>query len=913
MHYSSFSLNGTWEMAYAEAKYIGTDEPQFTGYPIADAVPGYWEDMTDRFSYSPICGALRINPEYGAQRYPIADTAPDMALPTVPGNFFYRRSFLCESIDAPAALYFAGVQNAVSVWLNGCYLGRHEGYSTPFEMVIPSDVLKDGENILVLSVSNIGLTGFDGEDVSGLTNRAASQYTGGITGDVELRVYDSPLRDVYVLVSEDCSQIHACVEAAGATEFSWAVYDENTCLMQGTAAGDFSFDASQLLKWTPETPKLYTLALHFQDSVLKRAFGVRRLTAEGVGLRLNGTPYYLRGACEHCYYPLTVHPSHDLSYYKGVIRKLKELGFNFIRFHTHIPAEEYMQAADELGMLMQVESPNYTSLEEYRQIVRFCRRHTSVVIYCCGNELEMDEPFIAYLQQCAEAVHTGTDALYSPMSALRGVEYFWQRDVKDEHVVNTPFRRHPVRQETLNTFCDLYNSYSLALNSYSSLSANPEKVDSWSVLYNKPRLSHETCIHGTYTDLSLESRYEGTLVGKTDMFPSLRRHLAAKGLLHKAPLFFKNSSEWQRRLRKHCFESTRLSKTLAGYDFLGPIDTHWHTFGYDVGMMNEFYELKPGESARNVRMYNGPTVLLTDLGTDMVFTAGKEIAIGIHVSHFGAETLHNAVLNLRLTADGKLITSRKVTLDTIVCGSVAKLHDLHAQLPAVEKPAAMRLYATLECGDTYAENEWELYMFPEATADPGNLIVADTMDEDTLKAALKSGSDVLLLSSEPFVSLPTSFQIALAGRTAGNLATVISDHPALGAMPHDGFCGWQFRRLLEGGKAVCFNDTDIPFDPIIEVASSHKYAIPQGILFEYNVFGGRLLVCGFRFDEKNPAAQWLKAQLIRYAQSEEFDPVHRLSEEQFTELIHGKLLKAAENTNLAFNPNDKAAKRKNKK
>ena len=913
MHYSSFSLNGTWEMAYSETVYAGTEEPVFSGFPIEHAVPGYWEDMIDLFAYAPFYGSLKINPEYGTQRYPIADTAPDMALPTVLGNFFYRRSFLCESIDAPAALYFTGVQNAVSAWLNGIYIGRHEGYSTSFELPVSGDALKIGENTLVLSVSNIGLTGFDAEDVSGLTNRAACQYTGGITGDVELRVYESPLRDMYVLVSEDCSRIIAHVETDGAAAFSWSVYDGAKCLLQGTAEGDFSFDTQELQRWSPESPKLYTLELRCGDAILRHSFGVRRLSADGVGLRLNGVPYYLRGACEHCYYPLTVHPNHDLSYYRTVVRKLKELGFNFIRFHTHIPTEEYMQAADELGMLMQVESPNYASVEEYRQIVRFCRRHTSVVIYCCGNELEMDEPFIDYLQQCASAVHAGTDALYSPMSALRGVEYFWQRDVKDDHVVMTPFRRHPVRQEKLNTFCDLYNSYTLALNSYSSLSANPEKVDSWSVLYNKPRLSHETCIQGTYTDLSLASRYEGTLVGKTDMFDSLRRHLSAKGILHKAPLFFRNSSEWQRRLRKHCFEATRLSKNLAGYDFLGPIDTHWHTFGYDVGMMNEFYELKPGETLRNVRMYNAPTVLLTDLGTDMVFTAGKEMNVGIHVSHFGAQRLCDAALNLRLSMDGKLLACQKITVSAVECGSVEKLYDLRVQLPDVENPGAMRLYATLECGDTYAENEWELYLFPEVTADPGNLVVADTMDEETLKAALKAGSDVLLLSSGPFVSLPTSFQIALAGRTSGNLATVITDHPAMAGMPHDGFCGWQFRRLLEGGSAVSFNDLSVPFDPIIEVASSHKYAIRQGILFEYNVLGGRLLVCGFRFDDHNPAAKWLKAQLIRYARSEDFDPTHTLSEEQFHSLIHGKLQKAAANSNLAFNPNDKAAKRKNKK
>ena len=93
-------------------------------------------------------------------------------------------------------------------------------------------------------------------------------------------------------------------------------------------------------------------------------------------------------------------------------------------------------------------------------------------------------------------------------------------------------------------------------------------------------------------------------------------------MLEKAPLYFNNSSEWQRRIRKHCFEETRLCNNLAGFDFLGPIDTHWHTFGYDVGMMNEFYELKPGETVRNVLMYNSPTIVLNDLKTKYNYYSG---------------------------------------------------------------------------------------------------------------------------------------------------------------------------------------------------------------------------------------------------------------------------------------------------
>ena len=915
MLYHSFSLNGAWEMSYSENKFTGTENPwnSKNSYLVKQAVPGYWEDMTEDFALAPFFCSLKINPEFGQQHYPIAGVAPDMALPNIMGNFYYRRSFCCEGVDLPAALYFAGVQNACSVWLNDVYLGRHEGYSTPFEMEIPEGLLRDGENTIVLSVSNIDLTGYEGEPVSGLTNRAANQYTGGITGDVELRVYKSALRDAAVVISKDCSRACVRVEAKRATAFQWAVYDGETKRMQGEAQGDFEFSTDGLAYWTPEDPVLYTLKITCGDAVLTRNFGVRRLTAEDVHLYLNGKPVYLRGICEHCYFPETVHPTHDIHFYRNVIRTVKKLGFNFIRFHTFVPAEEYMQAADELGILMEVESPNNTTVEEWQQIIRFCRRHTSVIMYSCGNELQMDDPFIAHQCRCADAVHSNTDSLFSPMSAMRGLEYNWMEEDQKPQLKHEPFTHHPRRLQTVGQFSDVYNSYTLGLTSYNSLDADVQKLDDWSRVYQKPRLSHEICIHGCYTDLSLTRRYEGTRIGKTDMFDSIRRHLQSKGLLEKAPLYFKNSSEWQRRLRKHNFEAVRLCRNLAGFDFLGPIDTHWHTFGYDVGMMNEFYELKPGETVRNVRMYNSPTVLLTDLGTDFSFTAGQKLKCGVYVSHYGQEKLQNAVLNIRLTIGGKRIYSHNKVLKSIDFGTVDKLHDIDITLPESTNPAEMKLYVTLECGDTYAENEWELYLFPKITAvEIGDLLVSDGMELKELEDALEAGKTVLLLGSKPFTSLPTSFQMALAGRTSGNLATVISDHPVMEKLPQEGFCGWQSRRLLEGGSAGCFEADAVPFDPILEVGSTHKYAIRQSALFEFRALNGKLLVCSLRFEETDPAAVWLKSHLIAYANSKAFDPIHWIDGSQLHALAEGTVVKTAANSNFAFNMNDKTAIRRKK-
>jgi len=910
MTYKSFNLNGSWEMAYTPNAYVSEVLPEFEFVLIDNAVPGYWEDMKDKFTCAPFYRELKVNPAFGNQKYPISSTAPDMALPNYMGNFFYKRSFEWSGKAKNAFIHFAGVQNTARVWLNGVYLGCHKGYSTPFDVTIPDGALIDGTNTVVISVSNLPMAGYGGNLISGLTNRAANEYTGGICGNVELRVKTSPLTDGYYVVSDDCKNIDIKLKMDYRDTVIWELLDGETVIKNGKSSGDFTISAEGLDLWTPENPRLYTVRVYCGDGNLDISLGVRRFKADGQKFRLNGKPCFLRGVCEHCYFPETIHPNHDENYYRSIVKRLKELGFNFIRFHTYIPEEEYMKAADELGMLLHVESPNNTTFEEWKEIVRFCRKHPSVVIYCCGNELLIDEPFIAHLKKCADEVHEGTDALFSPMSALRGVEYHWEESNMTKAAVKEPFYHCPDRLEVLSKFSDMYSSYANELLSYESLKADPVIIDMWGdKVYKKPRVSHEICIDGTYTDLSLEARCQNMPSGQTKMFSSIREHLKDKGVLNNAPLYFKNSSMWQSKIRKYCFEATRRCNNMAGFDFLGPIDTHWHTFGYDVGMMNEFYELKPGETVRNVLMYNSSTVLLNDLGLKVNYESGEKIKGNILVSYFGESDLEEADFILRLFVGDKPVYKEETKIYGIKNGGVSNVYKMDIELPETDIPKELKLSVTLDGKGVYAENEWELYVFPKVKKqNEGNLVVSNGMTAEELKNHLANGKDVVLFGAEPFEALETTFRIGLAGRCSGNVATVIYDHPIFKDLPHKGFCSWQFSSLMEGGNSVFFDD-GAPFNPIVEVVSTHKYVIRQSSLFEIKALSGRLIVCSMNFANDDPAANWLKERIISYAKSSDFNPATSLTNTEFDALLYSKAKKAQANTNFAFNLNDKASQK----
>lgn len=902
--YDPVSLDGTWEMAYQPYAWETVDCPSFTGVSVEKAVPGYWEDMVPTFRAAGMKDEFRINPLYEKQTFPITGWASDTTLPNIYGCFFYRRTVVLDK-TGPAVLAFEGVRNQVHAWINGKFVAFRAGFSTPFELAIPEGVLRSGANEIVLAVSNNPNLGY-GDYVSGLTTRSTFRSTGGVNGHLELRFVKGDIGDVYVTTARDLKTF--TVHVAGKTSFDYAISDGDRTLAQGKATGDFTLPTDGYAFWSPDSPKRYTLTLTTPGCSYRQKFGLRRLVADGEKFRLNGKPIYLRGVTEHCYFAKTVHLPRDLDYYRMITAKRKELGFNFVRFHTFVPPAEYFEATDELGMVVHVETPNFVTEPEFAAIVAFARRHPSVVIYCTGNETRIDRIAEAYLRDVADIVHAETDALFSPMSAMRGIEYALMpgKDV----IVKKPFSHNPERLARILPFCDMFTSYQLGATSYGSLNTGTSAIlDAWGDVYGgKPRTSHEICIDGSYVDLGLEKLYPpDSPILKVGIFSGVRKHLSERGLLDRADTYFRNSCEWMWRIRKHCFEKLRAADRVAGFDFLGDINTHWHTFGYSVGMMDEFYRLKPGETVENVLRYNSAAVVLSDLGNDFNVRAGETKRVAFSMSNYAADA-PNATLEAWLedAATGVRVWTETLAVGTVANGKLSGLGACVVRIPASDAVKKYWLKVRFAGGPVRAENEWELYAFPKVTEGvaPANVRVVRKISKADLVAAMAAGERVLLLGAGPFKSLPTTYRIGMAGRCSGNFATVIkAGHPALEGLPHEGFCGWQFRRLMEGGAAVQL-EAGVPFDPIVDIASAVKYPIRQAGLFEYRIGEGRLLVCGFKFSDADPAAAWLRRRLMDYAASAAFAPVQRLTPEQLQAVIDAPLLSGAKNQNRARNPGD---------
>ncbi len=921
-------VSGNWKFYYQHREENPEQlQPAEENFSTEMPVPGYWDDNWHRLKYESFWSKAEFSP-YRVCSLPIGQNPPNGSLPHLEGLCWYRRSvsasLVPESENLMAWLHLGAVRLEAWVWVNGNLAGQHDDYTTPVFIPLHPYMKSDEDNTITIAVNNKIDWGFSDGGSFGCDLRGWKGRGGGIRPPAEIIFADgAAVSDLFFHIDEEmkalnceitCESIHS-----GPIELDWNISDpengeviyKNTisCL---PGRNNWSIPAQDFQLWDDENPKMYQAdALIKVDGrssqSIRQRFGLRRMSTEGCGLRLNKRPVYLRGGTEHAYFPETCLPPFSKEYYLKRIRRLKEIGFNWLRFHTYTPPEEYLEAADELGMLMQVEMPRgygistrwedvedneesrtkrKRGLEVWDRVVSRCRRHPSVVLYCGGNEEWLTSVKIDELSEHAEVVHRrAPGTLYSPQEAISGVMHhnYGPESKKNERMdkiahelVMDPFPHHKRFLERLWEFSDVLEPGTFMQLHYSTLNADPEEIDRRLSVLNRPLLAHEVGIISGYLDLSLAPRYSGTLIG-TQLFDAARDHLREKGLVHRAAVYARNGAAHQRMLRKHNLENTRLCAALSGYDYIGPIDQHWHRHGYDGGILNEFYEIKPGESKNEILRYNGPNVILCNHKNKRVFKHGEEVSLPFLLSHYTGGTFRHAKLKWILTDEKEtILDDGELKIENKKPGSLHTLGTISFQCPQAGPPKKLTLYVQLEGGPCFIENAWDFWSFQE-TNKPDN---ADIVTEITKKDMdeIRKGRRVLLLGPGGLPTRKISFQSAFPGRPQGNVATVIEEHACWGGFPRGEWCEWQFYSMISEGASVVFDDLKSPFHPILEMVSSYKEIHPQSCLFEYRIGSGSILVCTLNINKDDIAASFLLQELDRYIQSDSFSPEHYMDE-----------------------------------
>jgi beta-galactosidase len=372
------------------------------------------------------------------------------------GECEYERSISLPP-DAPkgrCALYVGAAMHSAVVFVDGIEKGRHTGGYLPFEIDL-TDALRDGRaHTLTLRLDNR-----DNADIPPGKPYADLDFCwyGGLYRGAELRCYpalhitdpvgagevasggvfvrsvaasaafatvsvkthvrnDSPVEAKEVQVQVELLQGPVVVARAVRTGLS---------LGPGSAAAiELELVLTQPRLWQPDSPTLHHAQVKVVAADGKIAdartvrFGIRRIGfSRSGGFTINGARLRLRGTNRHQDHPYVGYALPAAAQRRDA-RRIKEAGFDYVRLSHYPQSPHFLDACDELGIVVMNCIPGWQFLggerfraacyQNARDVIRRDRNHPCVVLWELSlNETLMDDAFMARLQAIGHEEYPG--------------------------------------------------------------------------------------------------------------------------------------------------------------------------------------------------------------------------------------------------------------------------------------------------------------------------------------------------------------------------------------------------------------------------------------------------------------------------------------------------------------------------
>ncbi len=378
--------------------------------------------------------------------------------------WIYRKRFHLDApLDGRVFLDFDGVMTNATVFLNGMQVGQHIGGFLPFTVEL-TQLLVPGANDLGVIVDGRLL---NVPPLGNLNGAAAIDFLtpAGIYRDAQLRVVpqtyvaDVFAKPVDVLSSRPSLDLAITVNSPVTVKDKMTLAIEvldgskkiasktlNRKIRRGNDVIRTQLQNLAVSLWSPDSPKLYTVRVTLTGSAVPThtvnvRTGFRQATFEVGGFFLNGERMQIMGLSRHQMFPYTgMAASARLQARDAQVLK-SELKCNMVRCSHYPPSPHFLDACDELGLMVWEEPPGWDYvgdenfqaifLQNVRDMVLRDRNRPSVVVWATRlNETQSFPTLYAEARQLAHSLDgtratSGAMAAPSPSQSLAG----WAEDL----------------------------------------------------------------------------------------------------------------------------------------------------------------------------------------------------------------------------------------------------------------------------------------------------------------------------------------------------------------------------------------------------------------------------------------------------------------------------------------------------
>lgn len=406
------SLEGKWKFNFSKdhdkaprdfysLKY---DDSQWTDFPVPGILElnGYGDAIYSNNGY-PWRTQFRPEPPFVEERNNYTGSYRKMV--TVPADWKGERIYL----------HVGSATSNLMVWVNGKFVGYSEDSKVSAEFDLTKYLTPGKENLIAMQV----MRWCDG---SYLEDQDFWRFT-GIAREVYLYARpEAHIADLFItpdLVNNyQDGTLEVKLNAVGAKgeTVMFSLKDKEgkevaaqTAKVGGNGEVKVNFDIKNPLKWTAETPNLYTLYTTLMDGkqvaeVVPQRVGFRKVEIKNAQVLVNGQPVLFKGANRHELDPVTGYVV-SMDRMLEDIRVMKELNINAVRT-CHYPNDpRWYELCDIYGIYMVAEAnieshgmgygdktlakePTYEKahLERSESNIKIYKNHPSIIFWSVGNE-----------------------------------------------------------------------------------------------------------------------------------------------------------------------------------------------------------------------------------------------------------------------------------------------------------------------------------------------------------------------------------------------------------------------------------------------------------------------------------------------------------------------------------------------
>jgi hypothetical protein len=418
-----------------------------------------------------------------------------------------------------------------------------------------------------------------------------------------------------------------------------------------------------------------------------------------------------------------------------------------------------------------------------------------------------------------------------------------------------------------------------------------------------PSIGTEVGQYQIYPDYAEIKKYTGVM--KPWNFEVFRDRLKENNLSDQANDFFRASGALSAICYKADIEMAMRTPGFGGFHLLDLQDFPGQGTAL-VGLLDAFMDSKGIITPEEFSQFCNRVVPLVIM-EKYCWANNEQFRTKIQVANYSEASLKTQTVKWELkNGKGATVFQGDETVD-ILQGGLTNTGSINIDLLKFSKAEKLTLLVYLE--GTHYENSYPIWVYPSDTNTkvPNNIFVSKSLDKITI-SKLTEGAMVLLFPDfneikdlsvgglftpdywnfRMFKAISESNNKPVSPGTMSILTN--PKFPLFTDFPTEFHSNWQWWAIVKNSRPFILDNAPKDYRPLVQVVDNIERNHKLGLIFEFTVGQGKLLVCmsDLKKIQNKPEGRQLYSAILKYMLSDKFNPAQTLNPAELVALFKTK-------------------------